>query len=275
MNTQNVTQSDKARRFEALHARSGCFVIPNPWDVGSTKILTTLGFEALATTSAGYAFSLGKLDGAVGLDEMIEHCRELCAATDLPVSADLENGYADDPKKAAQTLIRGAEAGLVGGSIEDYSGDDSKPIYDFNFAVERVQASVEAVKKLPFKFMFCARAENLIHGIQDLDDTIRRLQAFEKAGADVLYAPGLKTIDEVRMVTKAVGKPVNVNMSGVPHATVAQIAEAGGRRISTGGALARAAIGALVRAGREMREQGSFGWAAGATPGAEMKTLLG
>ena len=273
--TATATQADKARRFEALHVRDTCFVIPNPWDVGSTRILTNLGFEALATTSAGYAFSLGKLDGEVGLDDMIEHCRQLCAATDLPVSADLENGYADDPKTAAHTLVRGAEAGLVGGSIEDYSGNDAKPIYDLSLAVERVQASVEAVRKLPFKFMFCARAENLIHGIDDLEDTIRRLQAFEKAGADVLYAPGLKTLDQVRMVTQAVGKPVNVNMSGVPHATVAQISEAGGKRISTGGALARAAIGALVRAGREMQAQGSFGWAAGATPGAEMKSLLG
>ena len=272
---QTVTQAEKAQRFEALHSRPGCFVIPNPWDAGSTKILQNLGFEALATTSAGYAFSLGKLDGAVGLDEMIEHCRELCAATTLPVSADLENGYADDPKKAAQTLVRGAEAGLVGGSIEDYSGNDAKPIYDFAHAVERVQASVEAVRKLSFKFMFCARAENLIRGVNDLDDTIRRLQAFEKAGADVLYAPGLKTLDEVRRVTKALKKPVNINMSGVPHATVAQIAEAGGKRISTGGALARAAIGALVRAGREMQEQGSFTWAGSAATGAEIKSLLG
>ncbi len=205
---------------------------------------------------------------------MIEHCRVLCAATNLPVSADLENGYADDPKTAAHTLIRGAEAGLVGGSIEDYSNDDAKPIYAFNHAVERVQAAVEAVKTLPFKFTFCARAENLIRGVNDLDDTIRRLQAYEKAGADVLYAPGLKTLDEVRLVTQAVGRPVNVNMSGVPHATVAQIAAAGGKRISTGGALARAAIGALVRAGREMQEQGSFGWASSATPGAEVGKLL-
>lgn len=272
--TLNPNQSEKADRFAALHAAPGCFVIPNPWDPGSAKILENLGFKALATTSAGYAFSLGLLDGAVGLEMMIDHCRVLCAATNLPVSADLENGYSDDPKLAAQTLVRGAEAGLVGGSIEDYSNDDAKPIYDFNLAVERVQASVEAVKKLPFKFTFCARAENLIRGVNDLDDTIRRLQAFEKAGADVLYAPGLKTLDEVRMVTKAVGKPVNINMSGVPHATVAQIAEAGGKRISTGGALARAAIGALVRAGREMQEQGSFGWASSATPGAEVGKLL-
>ncbi|MFM9980816.1 MAG: oxaloacetate decarboxylase, partial [Burkholderiales bacterium] len=160
--TLNPNQSEKADRFAALHAAPGCFVIPNPWDPGSAKILENLGFKALATTSAGYAFSLGLLDGAVGLEMMIDHCRVLCAATNLPVSADLENGYSDDPKTAAHTLIRGAEAGLVGGSIEDYRNDDAKPIYAFNHAVERVQAAVEAVKTLPFKFTFCARAENLI-----------------------------------------------------------------------------------------------------------------
>jgi hypothetical protein len=176
------TQADKAQRFQALHARSGAFVIPNPWDAGSAKILERLGYEALASTSAGYAFSLGRLDGQVGRDEMIEHCRQLCAATSLPVSADLENGYAEDPQAAAQTLVLGAEAGLVGGSIEDYSGDPARPIYDFALAVERVQAAVEAVAKLPFKFMFAARAENLLHGVNDLDDTIRRLQALRSGG---------------------------------------------------------------------------------------------
>lgn len=269
------TQADKAQRFQALHARSGAFVIPNPWDAGSAKILERLGYEALASTSAGYAFSLGRLDGQVGRDEMIEHCRQLCAATSLPVSADLENGYAEDPQAAAQTLVLGAEAGLVGGSIEDYSGDPARPIYDFALAVERVQAAVEAVAKLPFKFMFAARAENLLHGVNDLDDTIRRLQAFEAVGADVLYAPGLKTLEEVRLVCSALGKPVNINMSGLPQATVAQIGAAGGRRISTGGALARAALGALLRAGREMQDSGSFAWAEGAVSGAELKKLLG
>jgi 2-methylisocitrate lyase-like PEP mutase family enzyme len=275
MSTPTATQAEKARRFQALHARAGLFVIPNPWDAGSARLLEALGFEALATTSAGYAFSTGRLDGAVGLDEMIAHCRVLSAATRLPVSADLENGYADDPKTAAQTLVRGAEAGLVGGSIEDYSGDRDKPIYDFAFAVERVHAAVAAVRKLPFHFTLAARAENLLHGVNDLDDTIRRLQAFEAAGADVLYAPGLKTLDEVRRVTQALRKPVNVNMTGLQHTTVAQLAEAGAKRISTGGALARAAIGALLRAGREMQTQGSFGWFSGAAPGAEIKTLLG
>jgi 2-methylisocitrate lyase-like PEP mutase family enzyme len=275
MSAATVSQSEKAKRFEALHQRAGVFVIPNPWDPGSARMLEGLGFEALATTSAGYAFSMARLDGQVGLDEMIEHCRVLCAATSLPVSADLENGYADDPKTAAQALVRGAEAGLVGGSIEDYSGHPAKPIYDFTLAVERVQASVEAVRKLPFRFMFAARAENLIRGVNDLDDTIRRLQAFGAAGADVLYAPGLKTLDEVRRVTSAVGKPVNVNMTGLHQTTVAQLGEAGAKRISTGGALARAAIGAMVRAAKEMQSTGGFTWADSATSGAEVKKLLG
>ncbi len=269
------SQADKAARFKALHERAGCFMLPNPWDPGSARILEALGYEALATTSAGYAFSIGRLDGEVGLDAMLAHCRELCAATSLPVSADLENGYADEPRAAAQALVRGAEAGLVGGSIEDYSGDDAKPIYPFSLAVERVQAAVEAVRKLPFPFTFAARAENLIRGVMDLDDTIRRLQAFEAAGADVLYAPGLKTLDEVRRVTSALKKPVNVNMTGLHHASLAQLAEAGTKRVSTGGALARAAIGALLAAGREMQGPGTFTWAGAATGGAEIKTLLG
>ena len=266
-----ITQTEKAQRFQALHAK-GCFVIPNPWDPGSARLLEGLGFQALATTSAGYAFSLGKLDGQVGLDDMIEHCRVLCASTSLPVSADLENGYADDPKNAAQTLVRGAEAGLVGGSIEDFSGTTT---YDFTLAVERVRAAAEAVKKLPFKFMFCARADGLLHGTTDHEEIIRRLQAFEAAGADVVYAPGLKTLDELRRMTSALKRPFNANMTGLHHTTLAQMAEAGARRISTGGALARAAIGALLAAGREMQSPGAFTWAASATSGAEIKKLLG
>lgn len=275
MAASKVTQAEKAQRFQALHASPEIFVIPNPWDPGSARLLQALGYKALATTSAGYAFSLGKLDGQVGLDDMIEHCRVMCAATDLPVSADLENGYADDPKTAAQALVRGAEAGLVGGSIEDYSGDPAKPTYDFTLAVERVQAAAEAVRKLPYKFMFAARADGLLHGTTDHDEIIRRLQAYEKAGADVLYAPGLKTLAEVKRVCSAVKKPVNINMTGLHHTTVAQLAEAGARRISTGGALARAAIGALLAAGREMQSPGTFTWANGATGGAQIKNLLG
>ena len=267
-------RAERAERFRALHAREGAFVIPNPWDAGSARLLAALGFEALATTSAGYAFSIGRLDGMVTLEEKIEHCRALCAATDLPVSADLENCFADDPKQAANTILLAAEAGVVGASIEDYSNDDSKPIYDFGLAVERVHAAVEAARSLGFPFTLTARAENLLRGRPDLDDTIRRLQAFEKAGADVLYAPALTTLDQVRTVTGAVSKPVNVLAPALKGVTLAQLAEAGAKRISVGGALARTAIAALLRAGREMRDQGSFGWTADVAAGADIKKLL-
>jgi 2-methylisocitrate lyase-like PEP mutase family enzyme len=255
-----VTQKERAEKFKALHEREGAFVIPNPWDLGSARLLTGLGFEALATTSAGFAHSLGRLDGQITLGEAIEHCRSLCAATDLPVSADLENCFADDPAEAASTILLGAQAGLVGGSMEDYSGDPSNPIYDFGLAVERVHAASEAAQSLDFPFTLTARAENLLHGRHDLDDTIHRLQAFEEAGADVLYAPGLKTLDEVRLVTGALNKPVNVLATLVKGVTVAELADAGAKRISVGGALARAAITTLLRVGAEMRDHGSFGW---------------
>ena len=270
-----MTQQAKAETFRALHARPGAFVIPNPWDPGSARLLAGLGFEALATTSLGYALSLGRLDGAVTLDEMIEHCRVLCVATDLPVSADLENCYADDPRKAANTILLGARAGLVGGSIEDYSGDPSNPIYPFSLALERVQAAVEAARSLDFHFTLTARAEGLLRGRRDFDETIRRLQAYEAAGADVLYAPALTTLDEVRMVTGALKKPVNVLAPPLKGVTVAQLAEAGAKRISIGGALARAAAAVLLRAGREMREQGGFGWTSDAASSGELKKLLG
>lgn len=269
-----ATQAERAETFRALHAREGAFIIPNPWDAGSARLLAALGFEALATTSAGYAFSIGLLDGMVTRAEKIDHCRALCAATDLPLSADLENCFADDPKQAANTILLAAEAGAVGGSIEDYSNDDSKPIYDFGLAVERVHAAVEAARTLDFPFTLTARAENLLRGRPDLDDTIRRLQAFEKAGADVLYAPALATLEQVRTVTGALGKPVNVLAPALKGVSLAQLAEAGAKRISIGGALARTAIAALLRAGREMREQGSFGWTSDLASGAEIKELL-
>jgi 2-methylisocitrate lyase-like PEP mutase family enzyme len=269
------TQSEKAESFRALHARAGAFVIPNPWDAGSARLLAGLGFEALATTSAGFANSLGRLDGQVTRDEVIEHCRQLSAATDLPVSADLENCFADDPSEAAETIVLAARAGVVGGSIEDYTGDPSNPVYDFSLAVERVRAAAEAARSLDFPFTLTARAENLIRGRQDFDDTVRRLQAFEAAGADVLYAPGLKTLDEVRRAAGALGKPLNVLAPLLKGATVAQLAEAGARRISTGGALARAAVTALLRAGGEMLDGGSFDWTSGLASGAEVGRLLG
>ena len=270
-----VTQREKAERFKALHEREGAFVIPNPWDLGSARLLEGLGFEALATTSAGFAWTLGRLDGQVMPDEVLEHCRDLCAATDLPVSADLENCFADEPERAAETIRLAAEAGLVGGSIEDYGGDASNPIYDFGLAVERVRAAAEAAHSLDFPFVLTARAENLLRGRQDLDDTIRRLQAFEAAGADVLYAPGLTTLDEVRAVTGALRRPVNVLGPLLKGVTVAQLAEAGVRRISTGGALARAALSALLRAGTEMRDRGGFGWMSDLAPGLDVQKFFG
>jgi len=268
-------QTERAARFAALHAAPGAFIIPNPWDPGSARMLAGLGFESLASTSWGAAIALGQLDGEVSRDAMIEHVRQLSAATDLPLSADLENCYAHDPREAAQTLVLAAGAGAVGGSIEDYSNDPAKPIYDFSHAVERVQAAVEAVRRLDFHFTLTARAENLLRGIDDLDDTIRRLQAFEAAGAHVLYAPGLTTLEQVRTVCSALSKPVNVLAPQVKGATLASLAGAGAKRLSVGGALARAAVGALLRAGREMREQGSFGWSAELASLGEVKRLLG
>jgi 2-methylisocitrate lyase-like PEP mutase family enzyme len=270
-----TAQRRRAERFAALHAGEGAFVIPNPWDEGSARLLAALGFEALATTSSGFANSLAKLDGQVTRDEAVEHCRRLSSATDLPVSADLENCFADDPAEAAKTILLAAEAGVVGGSIEDYTGDPSNPIYDFGLAVERVRAAAEAARSLDFPFTLTARAENLIRGVQDLDDTVRRLRAYEAAGADVLYAPGLSTLDEVRAVTGALSKPVNVLGPFVKGATVAQLSDAGAKRISVGGALARAAVTALLRAGAEMCERGSFGWASDLESGARVGGLLG
>jgi len=269
-----VTQREKAERFKALHEREGAFVIPNPWDVGSARLLAGSGFEALATTSAGFANSLGRLDGQVTRGEAVEHCRSLSAATELPVSADLENCFADDPAEVGETILLGARAGLVGGSIEDYSGEPSERIYDFGMAVERVHAAAEAARSLDFPFTLTARAENLIRGRNDIDDTIRRLQAFEAAGADVLYAPGLTTLDEVRLVAGALTKPLNVLAPLLKGVTVAQLADAGAKRISLGGALARAALTALLRACAEMREAGSFAWASDLASSADVTKLL-
>lgn len=266
-----ATQLEKAERFRALHQRGGAFLIPNPWDAGSARLLQGLGFEALATTSAGFAQALGRLDGSVTLEEKLEHCRTLAAVTDLPISADLENGFADPPEKAAQTITRAAEAGMVGGSIEDYSGSE---IYAFDLAVERVRAAVKAARALDFPFMLTARAENHIRGHNDLEDTVRRLQAYAEAGADVLYAPGLASLEDVRAVAQSVDRPLNVLAPCVPGVTVAQLATAGAKRISTGSALADAAIGALLRAGEEMRDRGSFGWLAGAAASADVGRYL-
>jgi len=260
-------QARKAQAFKALHEGAGIFVIPNPWDAGSAKMLASLGYQALATTSAGYAFSQGKADGALSLDETLANVRAIVAATDLPVAVDLENGFADDPAECAKSLLRAAEAGAVGGSIEDATGRADAPIYCFEHAVARIEAAVAAVRTLPFPFTLTARAENYLHGNPDLDDTIRRLQAFAAAGADVLYAPGLRSAEEVLAVVRAVApKPVNVLMSGGLKLTVQALEEMGVRRISTGSALALAAFGEFFRAAEEIQQRGTFGFTAQSMP---------
>jgi 2-methylisocitrate lyase-like PEP mutase family enzyme len=271
------TQAEKAAAFRALHERPGAFIIPNPWDAGTAKLLASLGFEALATTSLGLANSLGRPDGAgvVSREEVLDNCRLIAAATDLPVNADLENGYAHEPRAAAEMIRLASEAGIVGGSIEDATGDLQNPIYDFALAVERVQAAVETGRSLPVPFVLTARAENLLHGRPDLDDTIRRLQAFEKAGADVLYAPGLRDIPTIRTVVRAVGKPLNVVMSAAdPAITQAQLAEAGVKRISVGGALSRLALAAFLKGAREMKDAGGFTWVRDTVPTKDLKTVF-
>src|SRR5713226_1624643 len=255
------TPVEKAAAFRALHERPGAFIIPNPWDAGTARLLASLGFEALATTSLGLANSLGRVDGtnSVSRAEVIENCRVIAAATDLPVNADLENGYAHEPRAAAEMIRLAANAGVVGGSIEDATGDPANPIYDFALAVERVHAAVEVARSLPIPFMLTARAENLLHGRIDLDDTVRRLQAFEAAGADVLYAPGVRDLAQIRTVISAVGKPFNLVMGFAdPTLTVDQLSAAGVKRISVGGAMSRFALAAFLRAAREMKDNGSF-----------------
>jgi 2-methylisocitrate lyase-like PEP mutase family enzyme len=272
-----VTQSEKARRFKALHERKGAFVIPNPWDAGTARILDGLGFEALTTTSAGLAFTLGKrdADGAVTREETLANAKAIVDATDLPVAADLENGFGAAPEDAAETIRLAAGVGLVGGSIEDSSGDARHPIYEFQHAVERMAAAAEAARALPFPFMLVGRAENMMHGRMDLDDTIRRLQAYGDAGADVLFAPGLTKAEDIRTVCQAVGKPVNVIMGfQVASFSVADLAALGVRRISVGSALSRAALGAFYRAAKEMREQGTFRFASQALSYAEANDLV-
>jgi len=269
-----ATQQEKAQTFRALHEREGAFVIPNPWDIGSARLFEALGFEALATTSSGFAYSLGRRDGQVSREEKLTHCRALCEASSLPVSADLEKCFSDDPKEAAETIALGAEAGLVGGSIEDATGDPTKPIYDFNHAVERVAAAAQVAKSLDTPFVLTARAENFLHGRHDMDDTIRRLQAFEAAGADVLYAPGPATLDEAREITSALTRPVNMLVTPMKGVTVADLAQAGVKRISIGGAMMRAVIGTLVRGSRQMLDEGCFDWGADMMPTPEINELF-
>jgi 2-methylisocitrate lyase-like PEP mutase family enzyme len=257
-----LTQAEKGRAFRALHERDSAFIIPNPWDAGTARLLAHLGFEALATTSAGYAFSAGQRDNTIERHEMMAHVAAIASATDLPVSADLENGFGDSPEIVAETIRQGAAAGLAGGSIEDMSRETGRPIYEFEHAVERVRAAAEAVRALPFPFTLTARAENYLAGRRDLADTIKRLQAYQEAGADVLYAPGLTTKDDIAAVVRSVDRPVNVVMGlqGVAW-SLADLSAIGVRRVSVGSALSRAALGAFLRAAREMREHGTFAFA--------------
>ncbi|HZH40389.1 MAG TPA: isocitrate lyase/phosphoenolpyruvate mutase family protein [Gemmatimonadales bacterium] len=274
----SVTQAEKGRRFQALHNRPGIFVIPNPWDAGTAKILAGLGFEALTTTSAGLAFTIGKQDGdgSVTREETLANAKLIADATDLPVAADLEDGFGESPEDAAETIrLAGIEAGLVGGSIEDSTGDPKSPIYDFQLSVERVAAAAEAAHALPFPFVFVGRAENYLHGRSDLDDTIKRLQAYEKAGADCLYAPGVTKAEDIRTICRSVTKPVNVVM-GLKAArfSVAELGALGVKRISVGSALARAALGGFVNAAREIKDKGTFSFADEALPYAEANAIM-
>jgi len=270
-----MDRREKYTRFQCLHAREEALVIPNPWDAGSARLLTSLGFEALATSSAGYAFSKGKRDSSatLGREELLDNAAEIVAATHLPVSADLEAGFGSAPEICAETIRLACDAGLVGGSIEDATGDPSTPIYDFSQAVERIQAATEVARGS--SFLLTARADNYLYGRPDLDDTIRRLQAFSAAGADILYAPGLPDLESIRIVCAAVDKPVNVVM-GLSGQTfsVAELSAVGVRRISVGGSFARAAFGALLRAAEEVRTQGTFGYAQEAIPEATLVKLL-
>jgi len=270
-----MTQAEKGKLFRALHERGRAFIIPNPWDAGTARILAGLGFEALATTSMGYAFSAGQLDNTIGRDRMMIHVAAIAAATILPVSADLENGFGDSPETVAETIKLAAGTGVVGGSIEDATGRPDHPIYEIEHAIERVRAAAEAARALPFPFTLTGRAENYLHGRPDLGDTIKRLQAYQQAGADVLYAPGLATKDDIAAVVRSVDRPVNVVMGlrGV-QLSLAELSAIGVRRVSVGSALCRAALGAFLRAAREMREQGTFDFAKLAASPREISGIL-
>lgn len=256
------TQEEKGIAFREMHERDSAFIIPNPWDVGTARLLGHLGFEALATTSAGYAFSIGQRDNTVGRDRMMAHVQVMVGATDLPVSADLENGFGDDPETAAETIRLAAAAGLVGGSIEDSTTRREDPIYDLERAAERVRAAAEAAHALPFPFTLTGRAENYLFGRRDLNDTIKRLQAYQEAGADVLYAPGLATKEDIAAVVSSLDRPVNILMglAGV-RLSRDELSEIGVKRISVGSVLSRVALTAFLRAAQEMHDHGTFSFA--------------
>jgi 2-methylisocitrate lyase-like PEP mutase family enzyme len=261
------TQKEKAEKFRALHEREGAFIVPNPWDAGTARMLTHMGFEALATTSAGHAFTLGRRDGAVGRAATLVNVAAIAAATELPVSGDLENGFGDEPDRAAETIRLAAEAGLVGGSIEDATGRREEPIYEIDLAIERIRAAAEAARALPFRFTLTARAENFLYERRDLKNTIHRLRTYQEAGADVLYAPGLTTREEIAAVVSSVDRPVNVLMGlgEMEELSLDELSKMGVKRVSVGGALCRIALGAFLGAAREMRERGTFGFARRAT----------
>jgi 2-methylisocitrate lyase-like PEP mutase family enzyme len=270
-----LTQAEKGKAFAELHRRAGTFVIPNPWDVGSARLLAHLGFEALATSSAGYAFSIGKPDNAVGREAMLAHAAAVAAATDLPVSIDLENGFGDTPEIVAETIRLAAATGAVGGSIEDATGRADDPLYERELAVERIRAAAEVVRSLPFPFMLTARAENYLVGKPDLKATIERLQMYQEASADVLYAPGLTTKDDIARLISSVDRPVNVLMGlkGV-KLTVDDVSALGAKRISVGSGLARCALGAFLRAARDIREHGTFAFADDAADYRTLNTIF-
>jgi 2-methylisocitrate lyase-like PEP mutase family enzyme len=269
------TQAEKGSAFRALHERHGAFIIPNPWDIGTARLLERVGFEALATTSAGYAFSVGQRDNTIGRDKMMAHVADIASATDLPTSADLENGFGDSPETVAETIRLAAAAGLVGGSIEDSTSRPGDPVYEQDLAVDRVRAAAEAARSLHVPFTLTARAENYIIGRADLEDTIMRLQAYQEAGADVLYAPGLTSKDDIAAVVRSVDRPVNVVMGlqGV-RLSLAALSEIGVKRVSVGSALSRVALGAFLRAAREMRERGTFAFAEEAVSYREISNLF-
>ncbi|MGB5836101.1 MAG: isocitrate lyase/phosphoenolpyruvate mutase family protein [Albidovulum sp.] len=266
---------DRFEQFRALHHQDGAFIMPNAWDAGTARILSALGFAAIATTSAGYAFATGRRDSTAALTrtEILDNASAILDATPLPVSADLEDGFGTSPEACAETIRQAIACGLQGGSIEDATGDASAPIHDIGLATERIAAAAEAARGQPF--LLTARAENHINGVHDLKDTIRRLQAFSEAGADVLYAPGLPDLDAIRTMCRAVDKPVNVVMglSGQAY-TVDELSKAGVKRISTGGSLARAALGALIRAGEEMRDHGTFTYSDAAVPDRVVSAMM-
>ena len=269
------TQAEKAAAFEALHKAPGVFIIPNPWDSGSARLLAGIGYKALTTTSAGYARSIGYSDYNAGRAAVIEHIRLMAPSVDIPLAADLEDGFGPRSEDCAETIRQGAEAGLVGGSIEDFTGDRSNPIHSIAAAADRIRAASEAARKLPFKFMLCARAENYLHGRADLADTIARLQAYQEAGADVLFAPGLNTSDEVREVCRSIDRPFNIVRGPRKETlTVAQVGALGVKRISTGGMMHAVAASAMIGAAKEMLEQGTFEFTKAMPHAGEIDALL-